>query len=117
MNPRVARRLRDALEAATNIGQFTGGETAESYDRSRLVQAAVHHELMIIGEALNAALRTDPTLREEASTLSGWVGLRNVLIHTYSDINPGVIWNTVTTEIPELIATLEHLLADEANEE
>jgi uncharacterized protein with HEPN domain len=117
MNPRVVRRLLDALEAARNILQFTGGQSAESYDHARLIHAAVQHELMIIGEALNAAQRTEPHLTVAIPTLVEWVGLRNVLIHVYSDVNPRIVWKTATTEIPELIETLERLLEDSGTEE
>ncbi|MBA2247839.1 MAG: DUF86 domain-containing protein [Chloroflexia bacterium] len=117
MNPRVVRRLLDALEAARNILQFTDGQTAQSYGHARLIHAAVQHELMIIGEALNAALRAEPHLTRKIPTLLEWVGLRNVLIHVYSDVNPRIVWKTATTEIPELIETLERLLEDFGNEE
>ncbi len=72
---------------------------------------------MIIGEALNAALRAEPHLTRKIPTLLEWVGLRNVLIHVYSDVNPRIVWKTATTEIPELIETLERLLEDFGNEE
>ena len=117
MNPRVTRRLHDALSAARDIQQCVSGETLESYARSRLVQAAVHHELMIIGEALNAARQTDPSLVGDLPELPEWVGLRNVLIHIYSDVNPEVIWKTATTEIPELIEARQRILAEHGNEE
>lgn len=97
--------------------RFTAGQTAESYDHTRLIHAAVQHELMIIGEALNAAHRAEPHLTEGIPTLPEWVGLRNVLIHVYSDVNPRIVWKTATTEVPELIETLERLLAAHGNED
>lgn len=66
---------------------------------------------MVIGEALNAARRMDPSLTDDMPTLPEWVGLRNVLIHIYSDVNPGIIWKTFSSEVPELIGTLERMLA------
>jgi len=38
------------------------------------------------------------------------VGLRNLLIHAYTDISPEIIWKTATIEVPQLIETLERML-------
>lgn len=97
--------------------QFTGGQTAESYGHTRLTHAAVQHELMIIGEALNAAHRVEPHVIEEIPTLPERVGIRNVLIHVYSDVNPRIVWKAATTEVPEPIETLERLRVESGNED
>lgn len=117
MNRRVVVRLHDALESAQNIVRFIAGETVQSYVHNRLVCSAVQHELMIIGEALNVALRDEPGLLDAEPALRGWVGLRNLLIHAYTDINPEIVWKTATTEIPELIEKLETLLASRLTDE
>ena len=33
--------------------------------------------------------------------------MRNQLIHSYFRVNPNIVWNTVTKEIPKLIPQLE----------
>jgi len=71
MNRRAIARPHDALGAAQNVVQFIAGETFESYVPNRLVRSAVHHELMIIGEALNVALRDEPTLLIDKPMLRG----------------------------------------------
>jgi uncharacterized protein with HEPN domain len=40
-------------------------------------------------------------------------GMRNRLIHAYSDVNIGLVWSTVVSDLPVLIAHLEDLLRDE----
>jgi len=116
MKRRVVARLHDALESAQSVVQFIAGETVDSYVHNRLVRSAVHHELTIIGEALNVALRDEPGLLEDNPALRGWVGLRNLLIHAYTDINPEIVWKTATTEVPELIEVLQRILAEYDNE-
>ena len=37
------------------------------------------------------------------------VGLRNRLIHGYFDVDMDIVWDTVTKDLPPLIAELEKL--------
>ena len=39
------------------------------------------------------------------------VTMRNRLVHGYFDINLDIVWQTVVTELPPLIAALESVLA------
>lgn len=38
------------------------------------------------------------------------VGLRNRLIHGYSDIDLDIVWDTIVHDLPPLIAELEKIL-------
>ena len=40
------------------------------------------------------------------------IGMRNRLIHAYFDINPLIVWSTILSDLPALIAQLESLLAE-----
>lgn len=75
------------------------------------MRSAVERQLEIVGEAINVALRDEPELVTVVSRIRRWVGLRNILIHAYTDINPELIWTTVVNDVPELIETLERMLA------
>ena len=62
----------------------------------------------IIGEA---ASRISEKYQDEHPEIP-WkrmIGMRNHLIHGYFTIDSDVIWDTATTEIPELIETLRKL--------
>jgi uncharacterized protein with HEPN domain len=37
--------------------------------------------------------------------------MRNRLIHAYSEVNVEVVWSTVVSDLPELMRSLETLLA------
>lgn len=110
MNPRAVNRLHDALEAARTVRQYIDGYILSADIDNGLVRSAVERQLEIVGEAINAALRDEPGLVKHIPSLREWVGLRNVLIHAYADIIAEAIWTIATTEIPDLIATLERLL-------
>ena len=68
--------------------------------------------LMIIGEALNQLSSRDPELFERISHASGYVGQRNVLIHQYSDLDWGQIWESVQQEIPLLLDEVNALIVE-----
>ncbi len=80
-------------------------------------RSATERQLEIIGEALNQARRSAPELADQLPGIGAWVGLRNVLIHVYSRINHRLVWQTATREVPELIETLERILAMPGNED
>lgn len=66
--------------------------------------------MMIIGEAcraLSADFRTKyPT---EVWALAG--GLRNVIVHEYSGIDLGVVWNVIERDLPALKERVQEILA------
>ncbi len=63
----------------------------------------------IMGEA---ASKVSEDLRRDEPDIP-WreiVAIRNRLIHGYFDINHDIVWQTVTKELPPLIAKLESIL-------
>jgi uncharacterized protein with HEPN domain len=65
----------------------------------------------IIGEAASQISRE---LRDSRSGLP-WadvIGMRNRLIHAYFDIDPDIVWDTATQNLPLLIAALTKLIAE-----
>ena len=63
----------------------------------------------MVGEA---ARRVSPPTRETTKDIP-WeqmIGLRNVMIHDYDDIDLQVVWDTVQTDLPPLIEKLKKLI-------
>lgn len=112
MNPIVAKRLRDALEASRSMHLWSQGVTFESYLANGQLRSAVERQLGIIGEALNVVRREDVTMADRIPDLHGWVSMRNFVIHIYDGVDHRIIWDTVARDIPELISTLEQLLRE-----
>ncbi len=63
----------------------------------------------VVGEA---ASQISPAFREAHPNIP-WpqiIGMRNRLIHAYFDVDLDRVWDTITDDLPPLIAALERLV-------
>jgi len=105
--------LQDILVAADAIGHHIGGRDESDIANDRTAQAAILHELAVIGEA---ASRVTQELRERSPEIP-WrqiVGFRNVVIHEYFGLSWPIIWVTAAVDVPELRTKIESLLERES---
>jgi uncharacterized protein with HEPN domain len=74
-------------------------------------QAAVQHQLLVLGEATK---RVSDSFRAQHSEIpwSPMARMRDKLIHAYDVVNQDEVWRTATEDIPALLAQLEPLIAD-----
>ena len=99
--------LADILDAARIIQQHLAGMTREQFLADQRTQDAVIRRFEIIGEA--ATLKAMPDIPWNLM-----VGMRNLLIHDYDDVDPKRVWTDSQNDLPSLIARLEkHLAAPE----
>jgi uncharacterized protein with HEPN domain len=112
MTPETEQRLREALAAASLIERHTQDATQQAFHEDDWFRGAAHHQLVIIGGALNQARRIDPQLTSLLPDAHGWVGLRNVIIHDYPNVRREITWDTIRHEIPTLIKTLQSILGN-----
>jgi uncharacterized protein with HEPN domain len=83
--------------------------TKEDLATDRILLLALIKEIEIIGEA---ASRVSPETRTMLPAIR-WndiVAMRNRLIHAYFDVDTSIVWATLTSNLPELIAPIEALL-------
>lgn len=101
------------LRAAERVHRYVAaGRDAFAADEG--AQIWVVHHLEILGEAARGM--SDAVRGEHADVpWSMIVGLRNVLIHQYFDIDIDMVWGTIERDLPPVIPTLERL-ADELAE-
>lgn len=112
MRPEVRKRLHDAQDAARLIRQRMDGLPRRDYDADPWTQSAAERQLEIIGEALNHVRRLEPGIEEAFPDIHEWVSMRNLVAHVYDKIDHDIVWDTITRDIPDLIARLEHLLGE-----
>lgn len=74
-----------------------------------MLQFALVRALEVIGEAASKVTKETqnqlPQIRWAAI-----IGMRNVLIHGYVSIDLDIVWQTVSDDLPPLIAELEKLI-------
>jgi uncharacterized protein with HEPN domain len=103
--------LADLERAATLAREeFIVGLDRESFLEDLKTQAAVLHEIMIIGEGVK---RLSEGLRSAYPSIP-WrliAGMRHRLIHQYDTVDLEEVWKTVTRDIPVLIQDLKCLRA------
>lgn len=112
MNERDHVRFRHMLDAARLLQKSVIGKTRASLDENELFGLGLEKAIEIIGEA---AARVAPETRAQYPQLP-WkvmIGMRNVLIHDYFDVDLNRVWDTVTNDIPPLIAQLEAIIPPE----
>jgi uncharacterized protein with HEPN domain len=103
--------LLDILKAARLAISYIGGKTKEDFLKDTQCQDAVIRRLEVIGEA--ARRISDGTIqRFPRLPWREMIGMRNVMIHGYDDIDLVVVWKTVTDDIPRLVDSLEEILSE-----
>lgn len=105
-------RIDNMLEAIAEILEFTESMSLPDFVADRRTLRAVERGFEIIGEAA----RHVPPDVESRYPLVPWArmrGMRNVVIHDYSTVDPAVLWDTAQRELPPLIPLLQEILEKE----
>ena len=104
--------LLDILESARRAIGYAAGKSQEDFFDDAQCQDAVIRRLEIIGEA---AGRISEGARASLPELpwSSMTGMRNFLIHEYWDVDPTVVWDTLSLDLPPLVEALEKVVSTE----
>lgn len=105
-NPK--ERVLDILEAIAAIERYRGRDKA-AFERDELLQVWFLRHLQIIGEAG----RTLPGGVQALAPEIPWseiVGMRNILVHGYFDIDTDIVWDAATRDVPAIKPAVERLL-------
>jgi uncharacterized protein with HEPN domain len=100
------------LDAGREAVRFTRGKTRGDLDRDRVLALALAlvKRLEIVGEAASRVTAGS----QQAHPDVPWrdiAAMRNRLIHGYFDVDLDRVWDTVTDDLPPLLAQLEAALA------
>ena len=99
--------LEDILNSARVVQDYLTGVFLNNIEK----QDASYRRFEIIGET---ARHLSPTARERFPDIP-WpliIGMRNILIHDYDDVDPKRVWETVQKDLPALISQLEQFLSN-----
>jgi uncharacterized protein with HEPN domain len=92
--------LAHILECIRRIEQDTLGG-GEEFFASHIIQDAVIRNLQILAES-SKRLSDDLKATHPGIEWSSIGGLRNVLVHAYLDVDLGVVWRIVQSDLPKL---------------
>jgi uncharacterized protein with HEPN domain len=103
--------LLDLLAAAERVIAFRGDLDRDGFFADLKTQAAVLHQLLLLGEG---AKRLSAEFRAQHAEIP-WrsiAGMRDHLVHKYDDVDPDEVWATVTRDVPALVEALRKLVPE-----
>jgi uncharacterized protein with HEPN domain len=100
--------ISDILHAAALAAQFRGGEDKGEFLADAKTQAAVLHELLVIGEA---AKRLSESFRRDHPEVPvrAIAGMRDKLIHAYDAVDMHEVWRTLVADLPALVEAMKKI--------
>ncbi len=107
----VRERLADILESIQTCQVFIQGMGFAEFVADEKTRAAVTYELIVLGEAVRAL----PAGFKQSHPDLPWdkmQAVRNIAVHEYFRIDPGVLWHIVTQNLPPLQGALQKLLEE-----
>ncbi|TKJ36969.1 MAG: nucleotidyltransferase [Planctomycetes bacterium B3_Pla] len=101
-------RLLDIHDAITGIEKYAQRGRQE-FEKEELIQTWIIHHLLILGEAASAL---SDTFKEQHAAIpwSKIVGMRNILVHDYFEIDVDIVWSVVESDLPQLKRFIEEVL-------
>jgi uncharacterized protein with HEPN domain len=106
MPPSVEDRLRDILEAITEIDAMLAGMGLEQFSADNLRRMATERYLEIVCEAA----RNLPDPVKQAASEIDWRKMNdfaNLLRHAYHSTNVEIVWDIIQDHLPRLKAFVE----------
>jgi len=105
--------LTDVRNACTTLHEFTDGKGFSDYTGSAMMRSAVERQFEIIGDALNQAMKLDPSIEEKITSARRAVDFRNRLSHAYWGISHEVVWGVIENHLPILNEEITALIDGE----
>lgn len=101
--------LRHMLDSAREAQAFVEGKSRDDLSSDRLLALGVVKAIEVVGEAARGVSHTMQAAHPDVA----WreiVGMRNRLVHDYTEINFDIVWQVATTDLPMLVRQLEHIV-------
>ncbi|MEZ2348217.1 DUF86 domain-containing protein [Terriglobus sp. RCC_193] len=95
-------------KAAAELTSYIDGYTEQQYLSDGRTQRAVERCIEIIGEGLVQIRNTDLSLLNKLPHASRIIGMRNIIVHEYGDIDGTLVWHAVSTQLAGLIAAVQN---------
>jgi uncharacterized protein with HEPN domain len=102
-------RLLHMRDFARKAVELTRGKTSEDLNGDEVLRLALTHLVELVGEAASQI----PLETQEQHPEIPWpkiVSMRHRLIHGYDEVDPRILWDTLTVNLPVLLAQLDRIL-------
>ena len=115
MKHRTLKYIWDVADSCKAIADYAKDKALNDYLADRKPRTAVERELIIIGEALFQAEKSDPELVNHIKDLHKIISFRHVLVHGYGEVKDEMVWAIVQKKLPDLYEESKRLLDREEN--
>jgi uncharacterized protein with HEPN domain len=105
-------RFRHMLDAAKEAISFIKAKKRTDLDTDRMLVLSLVKAIEIMGEAASKVTKESRDSHPAVPWLN-IIGMRNRLIHVYFDIDLDRVWDTITDDLPPVIAALEKIVQNE----
>jgi uncharacterized protein with HEPN domain len=102
------QRLNQIWQAINMIGEYTKGESAQTFSSTHMLHDAVLMQFVIIGEAVT---HIDYDLLEKHNY--PWYkvkAFRNLIAHEYFNIKLEAVWAIIENEMPALEQVIKNMI-------
>jgi uncharacterized protein with HEPN domain len=106
-------RLRHMLDYAQEAADMARNRQRQDLDSDRQFRFALTHLVEIVGEAAAHVSRQFMQAHTDIPW-AGIIGLRNRLIHGYTDVDLDVLWKILHDDLPPLIEQIKKALDENA---
>lgn len=110
MKSEILAHLHDILQAGRALRGFVEGRTFQDYCADELLRSAVERKFEIMGEALSRIARDDPAVLGRIREYRDIISFRNILVHGYDSIDDRIVWDTIQTDLHNLLEDVDGLL-------
>ena len=104
-------RVRHMLDAAEEAISFIRDKKRSNLDTNRMLVLSLVKSIEIMGEAASKVTKESRDSHPEVPWLN-IIRMRNRLIHVYFDIDLDRVWDTITDDLPPVIAALETIVQE-----
>lgn len=104
--------LQDMLDAMVKARAFLGEMGRNEFEADERTAYAVIRALELAGEAARH-IPEEVTLRHPEIPWSDIIGMRNVLIHDYLEVDLQAIWLTVKDDLPEAEREIRRIIEEQ----
>ncbi len=107
--PAAEELLGHLRDAAVQAVTYIDGLAKEDFLADKRTQQAVILNIIILGEAATKLMDNYPEVVSAMPDIEwrSMRGMRNRIAHGYYDINLDVVWETVSSALPELVERLK----------